>query len=487
MINKTVMDSLQPQNLWKYFSQITKIPRPSKKEEQIAAFLRCFAEEYKLQLITDSAGNLLITKPSTKNYENHPTVILQAHIDMVCEKNADSDHDFEKDPIQTYIDGDWIKAQGTTLGADNGIGMAMMLAVLAADDIEHPALECLFTIDEETGLTGAYGLDRQLLTGSLLINLDSEDDGEIFIGCAGGIGTKAVFSYQQETLPTGYFGFRVKVSGLKGGHSGGDIHLGMANAIKILNRYLWQVNQKMDLRLISVEGGNLHNAIPREASAFAAVPYAEKETIRVMLNMYIATIEAEYFEIEPNFSMSLDSESLPEKGIEKSFSNRLLQTLYACPHGVIAMSRAIPGLVETSTNLASIKMTEPQQFEINTSQRSAVESAKADIASQLKAVFELAGGKVIQSDGYPGWQPNVDSALLAKTVKAYKNLFHEEPKVKAIHAGLECGLFLEKYPHLDMISIGPQMYGVHSPDERLSISSTQKSWKWLVEILKMCK
>lgn len=480
------MTDLQPHNLWNYFHQITQVPRPSKKEEQIAAYLRDFAGRHQLPVTTDKAGNILITKPATPGYENHPTVILQAHIDMVCEKNVDTKHDFEKDSIQTYIDGDWVKARGTTLGADNGIGMAMMLAVLDAADLQHPALECLFTVDEETGLTGAYGLDSKLLSGSVLINLDSEDDGEIFIGCAGGIGTKAILPYRQETTPSGYFGFKVKVSGLKGGHSGGDIHLGLANAIKILNRYLWQLNKQMDLRLISLEGGNLHNAIPREANAFCAVPYSEKETIRVILNMYIATIEAEFKDIETNFHMSLESDSLPETVIEKSASDRLLQTLYACPHGVIAMSRTISGLVETSTNLASVKMTANREFEINTSQRSSSESAKTDIAAQLNAVFELAGATVIQSDGYPGWQPNVDSALLAKTVTAYNHLFGEEPKVKAIHAGLECGLFLEKYPHLDMVSIGPQMYGVHSPDERLSISSTQKTWKWLSEALKLC-
>lgn len=480
------MTDIQPHILWNYFHQITQVPRPSKREEQIAAYLKDFAGQHQLPVTTDKVGNILITKPATPGYENHPKVILQAHIDMVCEKNAGTNHDFEKDPIQTYIDGDWIKAKGTTLGADNGIGMAMMLAVLTAHDLQHPALECLFTVDEETGLTGAYGLDNKFLSGQVLINLDSEDDGEIFIGCAGGIGTKAIFSYQQESTPAGYFGFKVKVSGLAGGHSGGDIHLGLANAIKILNRYLWQLNQQMDVRLISLEGGNLHNAIPREASAFAAVPYAEKETIRVLLNIYIATIEAEFKSIEPNFRISLESASLPDMLIEKSFSDRLLRVLYACPHGVKAMSRTIPGLVETSTNLASVKMTDKQQIEINTSQRSSSETAKADIAAQLKAVFELAGAEVIQSDGYPGWQPNIQSALLAKAELAYKILFNEDPKVKAIHAGLECGLFLEKYPHLDMISIGPQMYGVHSPDERLSILSTQKTWKWLIELLKMC-
>ncbi|MDD4427914.1 MAG: aminoacyl-histidine dipeptidase [Paludibacter sp.] len=480
------MTELQPHTLWNYFHQITRIPRPSKKEEKIAAFLVVFAQHHHLAVKKDDTGNLLISKPATPGYENNPTVILQAHIDMVCEKNADVAHNFETDAIQTYIEGDWVKAKGTTLGADNGIGMAMMLAVLAADNLQHPPLECLFTVDEETGLTGAFGLGKQLLTGDVLINLDSEDDGEIFIGCAGGIGTRALFTYENEPAPAGYFGFRVMVSGLAGGHSGGDIHLGRGNAIKLLNRYLWQLNQKMDVRLASFEGGNLHNAIPREATAFVAVPYAEKETIRVMLNVYIATVEEEFKDIEPNLRINLESDVLPDKVMRKTFSDRLLQMLYACPHGVIAMSRAIPGLVETSTNLASVRMINARQIEINTSQRSSSETAKADIATQLYAVFALAGAEIIQSDGYPGWQPNVDSAILKKSEAAYQHLFGDAPQVKAIHAGLECGLFLEKYPHLDMISIGPQMLGVHSPDERLSIQSTQKTWKWLIETLKMC-
>lgn len=480
------MTDLQPHTLWNYFSQITSIPRPSKKEEKIAAYLVDFAGQHKLSVIKDKAGNLLIRKPATVGYENHPTIILQAHIDMVCEKNAGSTHDFETDAIQTYIDGDWIKAKGTTLGADNGIGMAMMLAVLEAENLQHPALECLFTVDEETGLTGAFALEKNFLTGSVLINLDSEDDGEIFIGCAGGIGTKAILSYKNEDSPANYFGFRVTVSGLTGGHSGGDIHLGLANAIKVLNRYLRQLNQQMDLRLISFEGGNLHNAIPREASAFAAVPYAEKETIRVILNHYITTIEDEYKEIEPNFRISLDSEPIPATVMNKSFSDTLLYTLDACPHGVISMSRDIPGLVETSTNLASVKMIGDNKIEINTSQRSASETAKEAIAAQLYSVFALAEASIIQSDGYPGWKPNINSTILNKASAAYEKLFGESPKIKAIHAGLECGLFLEKYPGLDMISIGPQMHGVHSPEERLSIRSTQKTWEWLVEILKSC-
>lgn len=481
------MQLLTPAPLWNFFHQITQIPRPSRKEAQISAWLKQFAVERELEYQYDEAGNLVIRKPATDGYEHHPSVILQAHMDMVCEKNADTVFDFDTDPIQTYIDGDWIRAKGTTLGADNGIGMALMLAVLDNQALAHPALECLFTVDEETGLTGAFALGKDLLTGKLLINLDSEDDGEVFIGCAGGIGTKANFNYATEPCPNGLFGFRVVVSGLKGGHSGGDIHLGLGNAIKILNRYLWHLNKQMDLRLVELSGGNLHNAIPREARALVAVPYREKETIRVLFNIFISDIESELKSIEPGIRLTMDSEELPEQIILKQDSDRLLNALYACPHGVVAMSRDMPGLVETSTNLAAVKMTDQGVIEVTTSQRSSIESAKYDLAAQHYAVFDLAGAKVHQSDGYPGWKPNLSSPLLKNTIDAYKTLFGEEPKVKAIHAGLECGLFLEKYPDLDMVSIGPQMYGVHSPDERLSIHSTQKSWEWLVEILKKCR
>ena len=480
------MINLQPQILWSYFYKITQIPRPSKKEGKITEFLVGFADSHQLDYTVDKTGNLLIRKSGTKGMEDHPTVILQAHVDMVCEKNADVVHNFDTDPIQSYIDGDWVKAKGTTLGADNGIGVAMMLAILESNDIPHPPLECLFTVDEETGLGGAYGLDSNILTGTYLINLDSEDDGEIFIGCAGGIGTKAFYSYKEDKCPAGYLRFNISVSGFSGGHSGGDIHLGKANAIKVLNRYLWQVNQEVDMRLISISGGNLHNAIPREASASFAIPQQEKEKIRVMLNVFISSIEDEYSDIEPNFRIKLESDSSEASTISKEDTTKILNMLYALPHGVIGMSRDMPDLVETSTNLASIKMLPNNQIEINTSQRSSAESLKVDIAAQIKSVFELAGTEVKQTDGYPGWKPNLKSELLKKADIAYKNLFGIEPNKKAIHAGLECGLFLSKYPHLDMISIGPQMHGVHSPDERLSIKSTQKSWEWLKEILKNC-
>ncbi|GAB1416217.1 aminoacyl-histidine dipeptidase [Paludibacter sp.] len=480
------MINLHPKILWNYFHKITQIPRPSSKEGKITDFLIEFAKSKELEYSVDKAGNLLIRKEGTSGKEHHSTVILQAHMDMVCEKNADIQHDFENDPIQTYIEDDWVKAKGTTLGADNGIGMAMMLSVLDSSDVSHPPLECLFTVEEETGLVGAYGLDSNFLKGTRLINLDSEDDGEIFIGCAGGIGTKSLFSFEKEKIPSGFMRFNVSVSGLSGGHSGGDIHLGKANAIKVLNRYLWLLKDTMDLRLISFEGGNLHNAIPREAKASFVIPHEEKENIRIILNVFISVIEEEYQGVETNFKMKLESESAFDNSMSKQDSDRLINMLYALPHGVVGMSRDMADLVETSTNLASVKIIDSNNIEINTSQRSSVESQKENISAQVKSVFELAGTKVAQTDGYPGWKPNLKSELLRKAEIAYKAKFSEEPRIRAIHAGLECGLFLSKYPNLDMISIGPQMHGVHSPDERLSIKSTQKSWEWLKEILKNC-
>lgn len=485
------MKQLQPTLLWNYFYELTQIPRPSKKEEKVIAYLEQFANQHILNFKKDNAGNVLISKTASTGYENRPTVAMQAHIDMVCEKNNDVVFNFDTDPIQTYIDGDFIRAKGTTLGGDNGIGMAMMLAVLASIDLQHPALECLFTVDEETGLTGAFALENNFLTANRLINLDSEDDGIAYIGCAGGIDTTAKFAFKTEAAPEGYFVFKVSVKGLKGGHSGDDINKGLGNANKILTRYLWQINKTTDLRISTIDGGNLRNALAREASALVLVPYAQKEMVRVMLNHLIADVEREIGAIETNLKITLESDLMPSFVIPKDTSDALLYALYACPHGVIGMSSDMPGLVETSTNLASIKITNNTNntnnkiITVTTSQRSSVESLKYDIANQVQSVFTLAGAFATHGDGYPGWKPNLNSELLNLTQKAYKNLFNADCEIKAIHAGLECGLFLSKNPGLDMISIGPQMYGVHSPDERLSISSTQKCWEWLIQILKL--
>jgi dipeptidase D len=477
------MITLKPALVWNFFHEITQIPRPSKKEARIIAYLKDFGEKHQLSTKIDEAGNVLISKPAAAGYEKNKTVILQSHIDMVCEKNSDVVHNFDTDPIQTYIDGDWLKAKGTTLGADNGIGMSMTLAVLASTDLKHPALECLFTVDEETGLTGAFALKQNFLSGEILINLDSEDDGEIFVGCAGGIDTVARLTYKTEKTPENHFGFTVSVKGLQGGHSGDDIDKGLGNANKILNRFLWSLNAKMDLRLFSFDGGNLRNAIPREAIATCCVPFSEKENIRIMFNHYVSDLENEIGDVEPKMKLELESEPLQETVLDKKTSNALLNVLYACPHGVIAMSRDMPGLVETSTNLASVKMKPDNIIEITTSQRSSVESSKHDIKQQVEAAFSLTGATVSHGDGYPGWKPNLKSEILKVATDSYIKLYNGQPKVRAIHAGLECGLFLEKYPFLDMISIGPTMRGVHSPDERLSIKATQKCWQWLTDIL----
>ena len=473
---------LKPASVFHYFAEICKVPRPSKKEEKIIAYLQNFAKEQGLESKTDEAGNILIKKPATPGKENLKTVILQSHIDMVCEKNSDSTHDFLNDPIETYIDGEWLKAKGTTLGADNGIGMAAQLAVLAANDIEHGPIECLFTVDEETGLTGAFALKEGFMDGDILINLDSEDEGELFIGCAGGANTTAEFAYEEIDAPQDYFFFNVAIKGLTGGHSGDDINKNRANANKLLNRFLSQLAEKYDLYLCEIDGGNLHNAIPREARALCAVPMKHKEDVRIDMNIYTAEIENEFSVTEPNLRTELGSESPCAKAIDRDTVARLLKTIYAVHHGVYAWSQDMPGLVETSSNLASIKMVDGK-IKIVTSQRSSILSSRKDMSEVVRSAFLLGGAEVTTGDGYPGWKPNPASPILKVAIESYKRLFGVEPKVKAIHAGLECGLFLEKYPHLDMFSTGPTLRGVHSPDERMHIPAVDKFWQHLLDVL----
>ena len=441
---------LKPAGVFKYFAEICQVPRPSKKEEKIIAYLKAFGEKHNLETKVDEAGNVLIKKPATPGKENLQTVILQSHVDMVCEKNNDVEHDFLVDPIETEIDGEWMKAKGTTLGADNGIGVATELAILADDTIEHGPLECLFTVDEETGLTGAFALKEGFMNGDILLNLDSEDEGELFIGCAGGIDSVAQFTYKEADVPAGYFFFKVEVKGLKGGHSG---------------------------------GGNLRNAIPREAYAVCAVPEDAKHDVRADLNIFTAEIENELAVTEPDLKLVLESETPRTKAIDQDTTARLLKALYAVPHGVYAMSQDIPGLVETSTNLASVKMKPENIIRIETSQRSSILSARDDMANTVRAAFQLAGATVTFGDGYPGWKPNPHSAILEVAAASYKRLFGVDAQVKAIHAGLECGLFLDKYPSLDMISFGPTLTGVHSPDERMHIPSVDKFWRHLLDVL----
>lgn len=475
---------LTPSIVWKYFYEITQVPRPSKKEGKIIRFLETFAKEHELTIKKDTCGNILISKPATPGKENVPTVILQSHMDMVCEKNNGTVHDFDTDPIETIIDNGWVKANGTTLGADNGIGMAASLAVLASHDIEHGPIECLFTVDEETGLTGASNLEEGFMTGHILLNLDSEDEGEIFIGCAGGKGTVATFEYEPQKTTAGFF-FKIEVKGLNGGHSGGEIHKELGNANKILARFLYQLNKETDFELCSIDGGNLHNAIPREASAILGIDMAEKENVRIMLNHFTADIENELKQIDPNVKITMESVEQPDMCIDGATAENLIFALMACPHGVLGMSHDIEGLVETSTNLASVKMKEEYKIVVGTSQRSSIESRKEEAADTVEAVFVLADATdVVFSEGYPGWTPNTNSNILKIAQETYKRLFHKDAAIKAIHAGLECGLFLEKYPHLDMISFGPTMRDVHSPNERLKIDTVDLWWKHLLEILK---
>lgn len=475
--------NLQPAGVFKYFAEICQVPRPSKKEEKIIAYLKKFGADHHLETLVDEAGNVLIKKPATPGKENLKTVILQSHVDMVCEKNNDVEHDFLNDPIQTEIDGEWMKAKGTTLGADNGIGVATELAILTDNTLEHGPIECLFTVDEETGLTGAFALKEGFISGDILLNLDSEDEGELFIGCAGGIDTVAEFNYTETEVPEGYYYFRVTVKGLKGGHSGGDIHLGRGNANKILNRFLTQIAAKHDFYLCEFNGGNLRNAIPREATALCAVPEADKHAIRTALNIFAAEIENELSVVEPDLKLELESENPGAKAIDRDTAGRLMLALHGVAHGVYAMSQDIPGLVETSTNLASVKMKPDHTIRIETSQRSSILSSRDDMAETVRSVFRLAGAKVTSGEGYPGWKPNPHSAILQVAAESYRRLFHTEAKIKAIHAGLECGLFLDKYPHLDMISFGPTLTGVHSPDERMNIPTVQKFWLHLTDIL----
>ena len=475
---------LKPTKVWKFFHEITQVPRPSKKEEKILAYLVKFAEDRNLKYRTDEVGNLVIEKPATPGYEHLETVILQSHMDMVCEKNADKVHDFENDPIRTIIDGEWLHADGTTLGADNGIGCAAELAILDSDDIEHGPIECLFTMDEETGMTGAMNLKPGFFNGKILLNLDSEDEGELFIGCAGGMGTMAEFAYEKREATDDYLYFEVKVSGLKGGHSGGEIHIGLGNANKILTRYLYALEHELDWKLCSFQGGNLHNAIPREAHAVIGLKADQKERARVILNELAAAVEDELKRVDPGVKLEMKSVGKPAYRIDCDTKRRLVRALYACPHGVYGMSHDIEGLVETSSNLASVKMKGDDKIYVETSQRSSTSSLISDIANTVASVFELAGAKISFRDPYPGWKPNPDSPILKAASESYERIFGRKPAIKAIHAGLECGLFLDKYPYLDMVSFGPTLRDVHSPVEKIEIKTVQLWWDHLVDILK---
>ncbi|MBQ2301292.1 MAG: aminoacyl-histidine dipeptidase [Bacteroidaceae bacterium] len=475
--------NLQPSDVFKCFAQVNQIPRPSKKEEQMIDFLLDFGKKLNLETRRDDAGNVIICKPATPGMEDRQTIVLQSHMDMVCEKNKDVDFDFTKDAIQTYVDGEWMKAKGTTLGADDGIGVAMEMALLESTDIKHGPLECVFTRDEETGLTGAEGMQSDFMSGRLLINLDSEDVGEIFVSCAGGCRTFAQFDYEEEAIPEGFFTFSLAIKGLTGGHSGDDIDKKRANANKLLARFLYLSQQKYDLRLVDIQAGGLHNAIPREAWCLCAIPTKYKESVTVDWNLFQADVEEEYSVTEKSMRFILESETPAATAINKDCSQRLIKALQAVDNGVYAVCQDLD-LVETSSNLASIhKVPETKTIDVNSSQRSSIYSARINMANTFAAVFELAGAKVDIGEGYPGWKMNPNSEILRIAVEQHKKLFKKEPIVRGIHAGLECGLFSEKFPGMDMISMGPTLRGVHSPDEKLHIPTVQMVWDHLLAIL----
>lgn len=465
------------------FKEILTIPRESGHEELIGKWLVDWAAEHKLACKTDKAGNVCIIKEAAPGKENVPAIVLQSHMDMVCEKLPDCEIDFNNDPIQTYIDGEWMKAKGTTLGADDGIGVAMELAILDGN-FEHGPLECVFTRDEETGLTGAMGMKGDFMTGSMLINLDSEDEGQIFVSCAGGINTEAFFRFEKEAAPEKYFFLKAQIQGLTGGHSGDDINKKRANAIKLLSRFLYAEQEKTDLRLASFASGRMHNAIPRDGIIVFAVPFSEKENVRVDWNVMVSEFEEEFHVTEPNMQFHMESCDA-EPVLPKAVSTNVIRALQAIDNGVYTncQDEAIAWLVETSSNVASVETTNTE-IKVVASQRSNVMSNLRNMAATVKACFQLAGAEVVQGDGYPAWNMNPNSKLTDITVQTYKELFGKEPLVLGIHAGLECGLFSERYPNLDMVSFGPTLRGVHSPDERLLIPTVDMVWKHLLAILK---
>ena len=474
---------LAPNALWANFADLNAVPRGSKKEERVIEFMRKFGERLGLDTTVDAVGNVIIKKPASPGMEDRHTVVLQSHLDMVHQKNADTDFDFDTDGIRSYIDGEWVKAEGTTLGADNGIGVSAIMTLLQSNDVPHPPLEALFTIDEETGMTGAKGLDGSILTGKILLNLDSEEDDELTIGCAGGIDTNTRMAYTQELTPPESLAYELKVRGLKGGHSGLDIHLGRGNANKLMTRLLSQSTRAHGLRIASMDGGSLRNAIPREAVAVVVVASGMKEAFEKGMDSYKADIEREYRSIEPDLSIEINSVELPQEVMDPDDQNKVLHALYAVHNGVFRMSPDIPDLVETSSSLARV-IIKDGEFITQSLQRSSIESGKADVANTIRAPFEAIGAEVKNSGSYPGWAPNAASPILKVMVELYERLFGDKPGVAACHAGLECGIISEHYPGMDMISFGPTIQHPHSPDEKVHIASVEKFWNYLVAILK---
>ncbi len=475
--------NLEPKAVWEYFYQLTQIPRPSKHEEAATEYMKKFGESLGLETIVDKVGNVIIRKPATPGYEDRKGVVFQGHLDMVPQANSDSNHDFLKDPIDAYVDGDWVTARGTTLGADNGMGVAAAMAILASKDIEHGPLEGLFTIDEETGMAGAFALQPNVLKGDILMNMDSEDEGELYVGCAGGIDGNFYFDAKLKGIPPRTKAYKINISGLKGGHSGIDIPLEKGNANKILFRFVYEANEKYGIHLTDVQGGSLRNAIPREAFATFLFPENKVGELNGFVADFETKLKAEFNSVDPDLKISVEETEMPDKMISDGVQSRLTKAVYGCPNGVIRMSQDMKGLVETSSNLAVVKLVNNEVI-VQCLLRSSVNSAKQDLANSIGSVFALADARVELTGEYPGWKPNMDSEILRTMQDTYKDIYGNIPEIKAIHAGLECGLLGGVYPNWDMISFGPTIRFPHSPDEKVNIKTVERFYKWTVESLK---
>ncbi|MBK0402460.1 aminoacyl-histidine dipeptidase [Adhaeribacter sp. BT258] len=479
----TEVRNLEPQEMWRNFADLNAVPRPSKKEERVIQFILDFGKKLGLETIKDEIGNVIIKKPATPGMENRKTVLLQSHLDMVHQKNADTDFDFNTQGIDMFVEGDFVKAKGTTLGADNGIGVASIMAILESKEIEHPAIEALFTIDEETGMTGALGLKGGLLKADIMLNLDTEDDRELTIGCAGGVDITAIGSYQTEAVSGKAKGYKISVKGLTGGHSGMDIHLGRGNANKIMNRVLFLATSQFGLQIGSIDGGSLRNAIPRESFAMVAVPEDQEAAFKTFIEAQREILKSEHATTDPKFELVLEYTETPAQVLSKELQQKLVRAIYACPNGIYRMSPDIAGLVQTSNNLARV-LVKDGTYSLQCLTRSSVDSEKMDLAQAIQSTFELAGAKVDFKGAYPGWTPRPGSSIVKLMADLYREMYKEEPHVNACHAGLECGIVGGNYPEMEMISFGPNITGAHSPDEKVQISSVQKYWNFLLETLK---
>ncbi|QCR21524.1 aminoacyl-histidine dipeptidase [Pontibacter sp. SGAir0037] len=479
----TEVRALEPKELWNNFADLNAVPRPSKKEEKVVAFILQFGKSLGLETTQDEAGNVLIKKPASAGMENRQTVLLQSHVDMVHQKNADTDFDFDKQGIDMYVDGDWVKARGTTLGADNGIGVASLMTVLASKDMVHPPIEALFTVDEETGMTGALGLKGGLLNATIMLNLDTEEDHELTIGCAGGIDVTATGTYKQTTVPADFISYKLTVKGLTGGHSGMDIYLGRANSNKLLNRLLLLASEQFNIGIGQFDGGSLRNAIPREASAVIALSKTESQALETFIQEQEQVLKTEYATTDPSLTIQLEQVAIPEKVADAAFQHTFLRALYACPNGIYRMSPEIEHLVQTSNNVARVLLKDGE-YQVLCLTRSSVDTEKMDMATAIKSALELAGASVEFSGSYPGWTPRPGATIVKLMSELYEEKFNDVPHVNACHAGLECGIIGANYPEMEMISFGPNIRGAHSPDEKAQISSVQKYWDFFTETLK---